>query len=128
MVPHPRVLIVDDSPVVLAILKAVFTAENYDVVTASGGHQGFELALCSALDLLVTDSVMPGVDGFGLLRLLKAHPSTRSIPVIMLTSGDMMDLGSPADRPKPDAYAVKSTSMDALVTLARDVMAASRIL
>jgi CheY-like chemotaxis protein len=85
------VLIVDDSPVALAVLEAVFKGEQYDVVTAGDGMEGVEQARRTVPDLLVTDGVMPDVDGFELLRMLKEHPATRVIPVIMLTSGDIGD-------------------------------------
>ena len=119
-------LIVDDSPVVLAVLEAVFLAEHYLVVTASDGQRGFEQALRTRPDLLVTDSVMPEVDGLEFLRLLKNHPDTKGIPVIMLTSGDVLGGGSGGDHPRPDAYAAKGAPMQDLIILARSLVSVHR--
>ena len=86
-----RVLVVDDSPTALYLLRTVFESEQYDVVTATDGNEGLDEVHRRAPDLIVTDSVMPGLDGFALLRRLRENPATRLIPVVMLTSGDPSD-------------------------------------
>lgn len=120
-----RVLIVDDSPTALAVLQAVFEGEHYDVVTASDGMEGFEKAMRIEPDLLVTDGIMPGVDGFELLRMLKENPATRLIPVIMLTSGDIRDAEDQNRQPQPDAFIAKSMQMEPLLSRVRDMLAAA---
>lgn len=124
---HARVLIVDDSPVALAVLEAVFRASHYDVVTAGDGQEGFELALLTPPDLIVTDGVMPEVDGFGLLRLLRANPATERIPVILLTSGDFAGSQVGSGQPLPQAVVAKVTPMDELLETVKGVLDASRI-
>jgi CheY-like chemotaxis protein len=69
---------VDDSPVALAFLEAVFRGAHYEVETASNGMEGLDKALRSAPDLIVTDGLMPDVDGFELVRRLRNHPETAS--------------------------------------------------
>ena len=125
--PQLRVLIVDDSPVALAVLEAVFKAAHYDVVTAGDGQEGFDLALRTPPDLILTDGVMPGVDGFGLLRLLKANPATELIPVVMLTSGDFAASQAGPSQPQPQACVAKVTPMEELQETVRAVLAASRL-
>src|SRR5262245_33100218 len=83
-----KVLVIDDSPLVLHLLRSVFEGENYDVLTAEDGHDGFEKVRRFRPDLIVTDTVMPGVDGFALVRKLKEDRETGYIPVIMLTASD----------------------------------------
>ena len=123
---HTRVLIVDDSPVALAVLEAVFKAAHYQVATAGDGQEGFDLALRTPPDLILTDGIMPGVDGFGLLRLLKANPATSWIPVVMLTSGDFAASQSGPDQPQPQACVAKTTPMEELVETVKGVLDASR--
>lgn len=82
------VLVVDDSPTVLRVLQAVLEAQHCEVITAKDGLEGLEQARHRVPDLIVTDTMMPRMDGFALLKLLKEHAGTREIPVIMLTSGD----------------------------------------
>ena len=120
-----RVLIVDDSPLTLRILQAVFEAQHYDVVTANDGLEGFELAQRIGPDVLVTDGIMPGVDGFELLRMLKENPVTRLIPVVMLTAGDVHDPEYQDRRPQPDALIAKSVHMEPLLSLVKDLLAAA---
>ena len=57
-------LIVDDSPVALAILGAVFKGEHYEVETAGDGLDGFDKARQFEPDLVITDGLMPRADGF----------------------------------------------------------------
>lgn len=110
-----RVLVVDDSPTTLRLLQAVFEAEDYDVVTASDGGEGLEKVQQCRPDLIVTDSIMPGVDGFALLRRLRENPATRLIPVIMLTSGDFRDPEYQRSEFQPDAFVTKSVALGPLL-------------
>ena len=80
------ILIVEDSTAVAAVIQAALTKEGYTVIVANDGLEGLKLAISERPRLIVTDSVMPRMDGFGLLRALKANPMTSEIPVIMLTS------------------------------------------
>ena len=121
-----RVLIVDDSPVALAVLEAVFKAAHYEVMTAGDGQEGFDLALQTPPDLILTDGVMPGVDGFGLLRLLKANPATELVPVVMLTSGDFAASQAGPNQPPPQACLAKGAPMENLLETVSRVLAGSR--
>lgn len=107
-VARMRVLIVDDSPTILRVLQAVLVAQNCEVITAKDGLEGFETAHQRAPDLIVTDTMMPRMDGFALLRNLKEHAGTRQIPVIMLTSSDDAASEVKALRLGADSYIAKT--------------------
>jgi two-component system cell cycle response regulator len=111
----PRLLIVDDSPVALAFLEAVFRGAHYEVETASNGVEGLDKALRNAPDLIVTDGLMPDVDGFELVRRLRAHPETLHVPVVMLTSVDTLDPEYSSRVPRPDALIAKSMQIEPLM-------------
>ena len=115
MAPRHRLLIVDDSPVTLSFLQAVFTSASFDGETANDGDEGLDKALSGAPDLIVTDSLMPNVDGWELLRRLKSHAATAAIPVIMLTAGDVADADNTARVPQPDALVTKSMDVGRLL-------------
>ena len=121
-----RVLIVDDSPVALAVLEAVFKAAHYEIMTAGDGQEGFDLAVQTPPDVILTDGVMPGVDGFGLLRLLKANPATERVPVVMLTSGDFAASQAGPGQPQPQACLAKGAPMEDLLETVSRVLASSR--
>lgn len=80
-----RILVVDDYPVSLKLLEKLF-ADEYQVLTASDGPQA--LALCQAEslpDLVLMDVMMPGMDGFEVVRRLREAPATAQLPVIFVT-------------------------------------------
>ena len=117
-----RLLIVDDSPSVLNVLQMVFESEDYEVVTASDGTEGLAKALEVQPDLVITDSIMPGLDGFGLLRALRAEPATESVPVIMLTAGDPHDPDHIVREPRPNVFVKKSSDFAPLLAEVRDAL------
>ena len=80
------ILIVEDSSAVAGVIQAALTREGFKVILAVDGLEGLKMAISERPRVIVTDSVMPRMDGFGLLRALKANPMTSEIPVIMLTS------------------------------------------
>ncbi|UFS69242.1 response regulator [Geomonas sp. RF6] len=80
------VLVVDDSPSVTAIIESALKKEGYHVITASDGVEGLKLAFSTIPNLIICDAVMPRMDGFALMRAIKANPATQEIPMILLTS------------------------------------------
>ena len=80
------ILVVEDSAPVASLIQVALSRAGYPVLLASDGLEGLKIAISERPRLIITDSVMPRMDGFGLLRALKANPMTSEIPVIMLTS------------------------------------------
>jgi PAS domain S-box-containing protein len=80
-----RVLIVDDDRNVLELLVDLLELEGYEVVGASDGAEGAELALSFGPDVVLSDVVMPRVNGLELCRRLKQDPQTSSIPVLLIS-------------------------------------------
>ena len=110
-----RVLIIDDSPSVLRLLQFVFESEHYDVVTAADGAEGLQKIGEQLPDVVITDSIMPVMDGFAFLQKLKEQPITSHIPVIMLTSEDPDSSDQLTREPKPDAFIRKSADFTPLL-------------
>ena len=117
-----RVLIVDDSETVVHFLRMVLEREKYEVDTAFDGTDGLAKAHQSLPDLIVTDSIMPGMDGFAFLHALRADPATEAVPVIMLTSGDPHDPDHIVRDPQPDAFVKKSADFSPLLAEIRDAL------
>ena len=80
------ILIVEDSTMVAAVIQAMISKEGYKVIMAGDGLEGLKLATSERPRLIMTDSIMPHMDGYGLFRALKANPLTADIPVIMLSA------------------------------------------
>ncbi len=80
------VMIVDDSATVRAMVSSVLTGAGYHVIAAPGAEEASRLIRSGSVPkLFILDVNMPGTDGFGLCKVLRAHPETASIPVVFLT-------------------------------------------
>lgn len=119
-------LIVDDSETIVNFLRMVLETEKYDVDTAFDGAEGIAKAHQSLPDLIITDSIMPGMDGFAFLRALRTDPATEAVPVIMLTSGDAHDPDHIVRSPQPDVFVKKSADLGPLLAEVRDAIARRR--
>lgn len=83
-----RVLIVDDSPTVLAFMNKMFTSAGYVALTAPDAEQGLEMARSERPDLVVLDVIMPGMNGFAALRHIRRDPTVKHLPVIMMSGNE----------------------------------------
>ena len=81
---NSKILIVDDEPDLLELLKTTLDGNGYDVVTANDGLQGLEQVDNENPDLILLDIKMPRMDGYTMLRELKKSEKTKHIPVIMI--------------------------------------------
>lgn len=103
----PSVLVVDDALTVRELQRSILRRAGYEVRTAVDGRDALALLAEERPDLVVTDVEMPGLDGLGLTRTIRATPALASLPVLMVTSR-----ASPEDRrlgleAGADAYLVK---------------------
>lgn len=80
------VLVAEDSVAVAAVVVAALNGAGYRVIQAADGVEALKLALTQRPDLIISDAQMPKLDGYALLRALKANPLTSHIPAIMLTA------------------------------------------
>lgn len=81
-----KVLIVDDDQNHVQLLKKRLEANGYQTITASDGVEGLNLAIHQRPDLVITDVLLPRMNGFKLVENLKSSPETNSIPVIMMSA------------------------------------------
>ncbi len=80
------ILVVDDSPTELFVLKKILEKHDHQVITAENGEQALELANSKRPSLILMDVVMPNLNGFQTTRQLTKAPSTHDIPVIIVSS------------------------------------------
>ena len=83
---EPRILLVDDAPENLAVLRDAFEESGYAVDTAHNGAAALIKARALRPDLILLDTFMPGLDGCAVCRLLRADAATRAIPVVFTTA------------------------------------------
>jgi putative two-component system response regulator len=88
-----KILVVDDEPQNIEVLRRLMTRLGYDVVTAPDGESALRTVASDRPDLVLLDVNLPGIDGVEVCRRLKQDPATRMIPVVLITT-----LTSSADR------------------------------
>src|SRR5690606_10087523 len=84
----PVVLIVDDSPTEVHVLKTHLEKNGFDTLIAEDGESGLRLAKEKQPDLIIMDVVMPGMRGFQATRQLAKDPATQNMPVVIVTTQD----------------------------------------
>ena len=105
-----RVLIIDDDKLIRTIYKFKLSQENIVVELAESGEAGLEKVKSSKPDLILLDMILPGEDGFNVLKKLKSNPESKKIPVIVFSAlsqqsdiDEAMKLGATKYLPK-DKY------------------------
>ena len=79
------ILIVDDEPMMISLLEMILSADGHTVFTATSGQEGIDRAKAVMPDLILTDIIMPDVDGYELTARIRALPGLHDIPIIFLT-------------------------------------------
>ena len=121
-----RLLIIEDSPTQLLTIKRTLEAEGYSILEAKNGAEGLARAYNELPDLIISDVVMTGINGYQLCRLVKHDPDLSSTPVILLTKLDgsvdrFWGLKSGADR-----YIPKEPGFPNLVKAVREMLSESQ--
>ncbi len=116
------VLIVDDSPTELHILKGFLESAGYTVLLAENAESGIEMARNSKPDLVLMDVVRPGLNGFQASRQLSRDPETGDIPVIMVTTKDQETDRTWGLRQGAKEYIIKPVERDELLSRIKDVL------
>ncbi len=117
---HARLLVVDDEPNIVELLSASLRYAGFEVRTAASGEQALEVTRRYRPDLLVLDVMMPGIDGFGVLRRLRGDGER--LPVLFLTARDGTDDTVTGLTLGGDDYVTKPFSLEELVARIRAVL------
>jgi signal transduction histidine kinase len=120
--PH-TVLVVEDSPQVQQVVHMTLRRE-FKVLTAPDGLKALEMVAREQPSLVVTDLMMPGMDGLELTRRLRADPRTRHVPILMLTARGEVDDRVKGLETGVSAYLTKPFAPRELVTCARQLVRA----
>jgi CheY-like chemotaxis protein len=107
------VLLVEDDRSVRRYLEVTLQRAGYKVITAEDGLEGMKYALTAKVDVVLTDAVMPQMNGRELARFLRSKPEFISLPIILLT-GQENDGASSADQKLIDAFLYKPVKAEEL--------------
>lgn len=104
---NARILIADDDVWLLRTLSAVLTRRGYEIETATDGRDAFARAIARPPDLLITDALMPHIDGWTLVKVLRARAEFTDLPVIFVSALSSDDDRLRGFRLGADAYVTK---------------------
>jgi DNA-binding response OmpR family regulator len=119
--PGKKVLIVEDDSLLAKVLSESFLTEKFQVATADNGLNVAEAVKIFSPDIILLDLIIPGLDGFAVLKQLKSDAKTKDIPVAVISNlGDVGDVKS-TKALGADEYFIKSnTAMDKIVKYVKD--------
>ncbi len=122
---QPRILIVDDDPMIRRLLQVNFRLEGFDVDVAGRGEEALELASAVRPDIVVLDVSMPDMDGWEVMGRLRDNPETASVPVVFLTARTGQREQEKAQQLGADGYLVKPFDPGELVQVVQRTLAAA---
>jgi DNA-binding response OmpR family regulator len=122
------ILIVEDDETVRHLLKRHFEAEQLEVREATSAEQALQIAESSIPDLIISDIVMGGMDGYTLCKVFKTRPATSHIPIVLLTAKNDLDDKLQGLEVGADDYIYKPFSIKEITMRARNLLAQRKAL
>lgn len=116
------VLIVEDSPTQLEVIKRAVSEAGFEVLTAVSGEEALKVLQDKKADAMVLDVLLPRVDGFEVARRIKAKPETQNIKIISITSFDVGDIQEKAKEAGVDDIVIKPFKPEAIVAKINDLL------
>lgn len=109
------ILLVEDDRSIRRYLEVILSRAGFKVITAADGLEAMKVALASTIDAVVTDAVMPHLNGYELCRFLRRHPKLSCLPVILLSGLSRAD-AAPDDDSRADVYLSKPVRPEELTS------------
>lgn len=117
-----RILVVEDQEDNRRIVRDLVTASGYDLLEATTGEEGIDLAFRERPDIILMDIQLPGIDGYEATRTIKADPRLRHIPIIVVTSYALSGDDEKAFAAGCDGYVTKPFSPRLLLAKIREYL------
>ncbi|HEX8650554.1 MAG TPA: response regulator [Pyrinomonadaceae bacterium] len=123
--PRGTILLVEDDRSIRRYLEVILQRAGYTVIAAADGLEAMKAALASPIDAVVTDAIMPHLNGYELCRFLRRHPKFSRLPVVLLSGLDRAD-SSHSEEDRADVYLAKPVRPEELTgCLARLMLTAA---
>jgi DNA-binding response OmpR family regulator len=122
-----RYLIVDDSTTFTQALAGKLRQADNEILTAKSGEEALEILSQQIVDCIVIDMVMPGMGGLEACQRIRALPSSRQVPIVMLTASENLTARSEGQLVGADEFLVKQADLDLLCAQLRSIMRKSTL-
>jgi DNA-binding response OmpR family regulator len=116
------VLVVDDEPDIVHLLRVCFEQQGYTVITAVNGREALDAVAVQKPDIILLDQMMPQVSGLEVAKKLKEDEATADIPVLLLTAKDSYDDMSKGWESGIDLYLVKPIDLQELKSFVQSIL------
>ena len=116
-----KILIVDDELPIRVMMHQFFQLSGFETATADDGEKALKYLKTQVPDLVITDVLLPGMDGWNLCKIIKGDARMKGVPVLVLT-GNTSALEMLAYESKADAYLPKPFSNDKLLEIAKSLI------
>ena len=121
-----RIMVVDDESDTLDVMKLFLELSGYQACTTLNSTDALTLAEMEHPDCILLDVMMPRLDGFGLCKMMRAHPATNQLPIMFVTAYSPMDLEDRRREVGADMVLMKPFGMDALIASVEKALALRR--
>lgn len=122
METHRKVLVIDDNPEVVEALETFLSMADFDVIGATDGRDGVDMAIERQPDIVVCDYKMPEFDGLSVLKALRRHDETVGIPFVLFTSHGGPRLAHELEKVRATTYLDKGEDPDELIEMIKGVL------
>jgi DNA-binding response OmpR family regulator len=116
-----RILLAEDEPNIVESLRFLLERAGFDLAVENNGHKALAAALGGAFDLLILDVMLPGIDGYEILRQIRANQSVHDLPVLMLTAKGQREDRERALEAGVDVFMTKPFANAAIVDAVREL-------
>jgi len=116
------VLVVDDSPSIRTLVDHVLASAGFDIILAEDGMEALNYARENTVDLVLTDINMPNLDGIGLIKELRAMPSYKYVPLLVLTTESGSEKKMEGKSAGATGWIVKPFDPEQLVAIVKKVL------
>jgi len=122
----PTILVIEDDSTTASLVETILNREGYRPLIAYNGPKGLEIVRSQAVDLILLDLMLPGIDGFEVLNRLRADPATAGLPVIVVSVKSQATDKLAATEVGADAYLTKPYDVSEMLSLVDSLLRRER--
>lgn len=118
------ILAVDDSPSIRQMVSMTLQSAGYTVIEAVDGADGYDKAVANSINAVITDLNMPNLNGIEFIRKFRTHPSSKGIPILLLTTESDDELKRQAKEAGATGWITKPFKQEQLIAVMKKVLGA----